>query len=297
MFIVLEVLLLTLKIIAALAVDFYHLFVPYPKKDVSGKVVLITGAGHGLGRSFALHFARLGSTLVLWDVNTEGNEETAKQVRELGTEAYTFTVDVRKKDVVYETAKSVQDKVGTVDILFNNAGVISGEEICNLTDSQIVRTFEVNAISHFWILKAFLPDMIKRNEGHIVTIASQAGKFGTPRMSDYCASKYAAVGLGESLHSELRVLGRAGVKTTLVCPFFIDTGMFTNLSFKTDSILKQDDAVSTIVDGVLRNKREIVIPSKHNIRIMFKAFAPFSVYDLIEDFTAINVGSQSGKYD
>ncbi|XP_033126163.1 estradiol 17-beta-dehydrogenase 11-like, partial [Anneissia japonica] len=150
MFFLFEILVLIIKICVALATDFYHIFVPYPKKDVRGKVVLITGAGHGLGRSFAHRFAKLGAKLVLWDMNEEGNEETAKQVRDLGAEAHTFTVDVRKKDIVYQTANIVKEKAGTVDILFNNAGVISGEEICNLTDGQIVRTFEVNAISHFW---------------------------------------------------------------------------------------------------------------------------------------------------
>ena len=131
-----------------------------------------------------------------------------------------------------------------------------GENLLNLTDIQIERTVQVNLLSNFWVrlfaninclydcvvylvfalsfqmpyelqtVKAFLPDMTSRNHGHIVTIASVAGLVGSCKMTDYCASKFGAVGFAESLEYELRAGGFDNVYTTTVCPYIINTGMF-----------------------------------------------------------------------
>ncbi len=91
---------------------------------------------------------------------------------------------------------------------------------------MIEKTFQVNTMAHLWLGKAFLPSMIEKNHGHVVTIASMAGKFGMAGLCDYCASKFAAVGFDESLRNELVHMGKDNVHTTVVCPYFINTGMF-----------------------------------------------------------------------
>lgn len=101
-----------------------------------------------------------------------------------------------------------------------------GKDLLDLQDEEILSTMNVNAISHFWTIKAFLPEMIEHNRGHIVTIASLAGTVGVNKLTDYCASKYAAVGLDAALRLELATNGYSKIKTTVVCPWFIDTGMF-----------------------------------------------------------------------
>lgn len=129
-------------------------------------------------------------------------------------------------------------------ILVNNAGIGSAKKFFDASDEIVDLTFRVNTIAHFWVswpvytysvsitilnsqtIKAFAPSMMAKNKGHIITIASTAGMFGVPGLMDYCASKFGAVGLHESLAAELDTLGANGVKTTLVCPYFIDTGMF-----------------------------------------------------------------------
>jgi len=93
------------------------------------------------------------------------------------------------------------------------------------SEIKIKTTIDVNTTSHAWTVKKILPSMIKRNSGHIVTIASVAGFFGVSGLADYCASKFGAVGFNESLRMELRTLN-SQVKTTCICPFYIDTGMF-----------------------------------------------------------------------
>ncbi|RUS71580.1 hypothetical protein EGW08_020658 [Elysia chlorotica] len=120
----------------------------------------------------------------------------------------------------------VKQEVGDVDILVNNAGIVTGTKFLDSPDSMNIKTMDINCNAHFWTVKAFLPAMLKKNRGHVVSLASAAGLFGVSGLSDYCASKFAAVGFDESLRAEIAKMGKTGVKTTVVCPFYINTGMF-----------------------------------------------------------------------
>lgn len=118
-----------------------------------------------------------------------------------------------------------------VSLLFNNAGVLSGRSLLDTPDHMIERSFNVNVIAHFWTVKAFLPTMIEKDHGHIVTIASMAGYVGIAKLIDYCSSKFAAVGFDEALRLELEVMGVENVHTTVICPYFIQaTGMFDDVN-------------------------------------------------------------------
>ncbi|KAH9496186.1 hypothetical protein Btru_010427 [Bulinus truncatus] len=199
------------------------------QKKVRGQVVLITGAGSGLGRLMSLKFASLGCKVVLWDIDENGNKETYNQVKNFGAEVKAYRVDLSKREEIYETSVQVKSDIGDVDILVNNAGIVTGKKFLECPDSLIEKTMAVNCNAHFWTTKSFLPSMVSRNHGHIVTIASSAGLFGISGLSDYCASKFAAVGFDESLRNELSKQKKTGVKTTVVCPFYIRTGMFTGV--------------------------------------------------------------------
>lgn len=127
-------------------------------KDIKGSdVVLITGAGSGLGRQFAIKFAELGcKKLILWDINEPGLQETKSLVEspKYESRAWIYVVDVTHRTQVYEYAERVKRDLGncsTVTYLINNAGVVAGNNILDLKDDSIIRTFEVNAISHFWV--------------------------------------------------------------------------------------------------------------------------------------------------
>ena len=130
-----------------------------------------------------------------------------------------------RRERVYAVAEETRAAAGGVDVLINNAGVVSGRSLLDIPDEKIEATFAVNTLSLFWVTKAVLPDMLRRGEGHIVTIASASGLIGVAKLSDYAASKWAAVGFDESLRAELRQTA-PGVRTTVVCPCYIDTGMF-----------------------------------------------------------------------
>ncbi|XP_053103178.1 epidermal retinol dehydrogenase 2 isoform X2 [Hemicordylus capensis] len=214
--------------------SFFLLFIPVRKKNVAGEIVLITGAGSGIGRIMALKFSRLGATLVLWDINVEGNKETARLARENGaTRVHYYTCDCSKRQEIYQVADQVKKEVGDVSILVNNAGIVTGKGFLNTPDSLIEKTMDVNIMAHFWTFKAFLPAMMASNHGHLVTIASGAGLMGINGLADYCASKFAAVGFAESIHTEMLALGKTGVKSTLVCPYFINTSMFDGVETNT----------------------------------------------------------------
>lgn len=164
-------------------------------KSVAGEIVLITGGGSGLGRMLSLKFAkREVAHIVIWDINKAGLDETVALVEKLGAKISSYVCDITDRHAVYETAERVRQEVGAVTILINNAGVVSGKKLMHTPDEKILLTMNVNIMSHFWMVKAFLPDMMNKNHGHLVSIASSAGLVGVPMMVDYCASKYAAVG-------------------------------------------------------------------------------------------------------
>lgn len=123
-------------------------------KPIDGELCLITGAGGGLGRLFAIEFAKEGAELVLWDCNAEANEQTAKLVRELGIKAHTYTIDLTKRESIYETADRVKREVGDVTMLVNNAGVVAGQKFLECPDTLLERTLLVNCHALFWVRHA-----------------------------------------------------------------------------------------------------------------------------------------------
>lgn len=250
------------------------LFIPKKKKSVTGEIVLITGAGHGLGRLTAYEFAKLKSKLVLWDINKHGIEDTAAECRRLGAKAHAFVVDCSNREDIYSSAKKVKEEIGDVSILVNNAGVVYTSDLFATQDPQIEKTFEVNVLAHFWTTKAFLPAMMKNNHGHIVTVASAAGHIGVPFLLAYCSSKFAAVGFHKALTEELAALEGTGVKTTCLCPNFINTGFIKNPSTALGPTLEPEEVVDKLMNGILTEQKMIFIPSSISFLIVVEKILP-----------------------
>nr|XP_016853513.1 PREDICTED: epidermal retinol dehydrogenase 2 isoform X3 [Anolis carolinensis] len=171
------------------------------QKNVAGKIVLVTGSANGIGREISINLARLGSILILWDIDEEGNCETAELAKANGALAvYTYKCDLRKREEIYAVAEQVKREVGDVDILINNAGVLKGKTFLDLLDSDMEETLEVNTTAHFWTCKAFLPAMIAHNEGHLVSIVSDTALAGGNKLTGYVGKKIVDGILKEKLY-------------------------------------------------------------------------------------------------
>jgi all-trans-retinol dehydrogenase (NAD+) len=258
---------------------------------ISGKTVVVTGGAAGIGRLVALKMAARGATAVLWDVDEARLERTTKEVSEAAVRATAHGVvcDVSDREAVAGAAARTAELAGPADILVNNAGVVSGKFFVELTPADIERTFAVNVLSLFWVTGAFLPQMIARGSGHIVTVASAAGLIGTPKETDYAASKFAAFGFDEALRQELR-RSSPGVLTTVVCPYYIDTGMFAGVKTRFPlllPILKEDRVATKIVRAVQLNRRRLFMPpmvyTTPPLRLL-----PVPLFDLVSDLFGVN---------
>ncbi|KAK3534007.1 hypothetical protein QTP86_000514 [Hemibagrus guttatus] len=203
-------------------------------------------------------------TLVLWDINLDGVKETARAVKEKGARSvHCYQVDCSDRGKVYQLAEQVKQEVGDVTILINNAGIVTGKKFMDSADSLVEKTLQVNTMAHFWTYKAFLPAMVEKNHGHLVCIASSAGLIGINGLADYCASKFAAVGFAESVALELIATGKDGIKTTIVCPYFINTGMFDGCSTKWPRmlpILEPEYVAKKIVNAILMDQTYLLMP-------------------------------------
>ncbi|XP_062919913.1 epidermal retinol dehydrogenase 2 isoform X2 [Mobula hypostoma] len=274
------------------------LVLPARKKNVSGEIVLITGAGSGIGRLVALQFARLQTVLVLWDIDAEGNQETARLAREQGaSRVHTYLCDCSKRTSVYDVAAKVKREVGDVSILINNAGIVTGRKFLDSPDDLLEKTVAVNTLAHFWTYKAFLPAMIASNHGHLVSIASSAGYFPVNGLADYCSSKMAAIGFAESIALELLASEKNGIKTTIVCPYFVNTGMFDGCKTKWPNfipILNQHYVAKRITDAILQEQVYLVMPRSLVFMLAIKNLLPmkvgtlfgryFGIFEMVDDF-------------
>jgi all-trans-retinol dehydrogenase (NAD+) len=257
--------------------------------DFSNKITLITGGACGLGRFIALKMAARGSHVVLWDIADESLTEIATEMSAAGYQATLYHCDVSDREMVYDTADKVRNQVGRVDILMNNAGVVSGRPFLECTDEQLRRTMEVNALAHFWTVKAFLPDMVRANSGYIVTIASAGGIVGSAGLVDYAASKFAAFGFDEALRAELKKQ-KLNIHTVVVCPYFMKGDMFegvkTRFSFLLP-ILNAEQVSERIVNTIARKKRRLIMPplvyATWPLRLL-----PVAIFDKAATFLGIN---------
>lgn len=265
-------------------------------KDLRNKVALITGGASGIGKLLARYLAQQGAIVIVWDVNESAIKGLEAEAAEHKLSIFGMVCNITKRDEVYQQAASIKDTWGPVAILVNNAGVVSGSTFLNTPDEKMIQTMEVNTLAHFWTLKAFLPDMISRNEGHIVTIASAAGIIGVTGLADYSASKFAAFGLHEAIRMELRRL-KKNIQTTVVCPFFINTGMFDGVKTRFPlllPIMEPEQAARRILNAILKNKKRLIMPpfvySVYLLRLL-----PVSWFDGLADFFGVNHAMDSFK--
>mmetsp|Transcript_90866 Transcript_90866/g.111219 ORF Transcript_90866/g.111219 Transcript_90866/m.111219 type:complete len:311 (+) Transcript_90866:46-978(+) len=246
--------------------ELYKLYIKITKKkySIKNKVILITGGASGIGKLLAIKCKNEGGIVCIWDINDKGLNEM-KNIVDLCQKC-----DVTSYDNVINSANVLLSKFNKLDILVNNAGIVFGNTLLDLTPKQINLTYGVNILSHYWTVKAFLPGMIKRESGHIISIVSTSGLAGVGYLTDYSASKFACNGFDQSLKRELKLLNKhKGIYFTGIFPHFISTGMFDGTKPEAKSLilrmiypgwLKPERVCNEIYNAIIYKKRKVKIP-------------------------------------
>jgi len=185
---------------------------------IENQIAVVTGAGRGIGRAIAIELGRLGAQVILAARSRTELEETAGKI---GARASVIPTDVRKKEELHRLFDQVFTTIGPVDILVNAAGLGIFAPVVDFKDEDFETVMETNLRGIFLTSRFVLPSMIERNRGHIINIASIAGKVGSANRAVYCASKFGVVGFTESLAEEVR---QYGIRVAVICPGSTNTG-------------------------------------------------------------------------
>jgi len=231
-------------------------------KNFTDKVVVITGAASGMGREYALEFARLGAVVAITDVNAEQLAETHNMVKAITRKnSLSEVLDIAAEESVTDFAGKVKRELGNAHIIINNAGIGGGgAPVWVQVNGQYHTTMQVNFFAVVYITKAFLPQLLANQEGAVVNVSSVFGLLGTPGTSDYCASKFAVRGFTESLMVELadtpisvHLVHPGGIKTN-IAKHSKNGAEFEEKYLKTDPLF----AVREVIKGIKSGKQRMI---------------------------------------
>lgn len=241
--------------------------------------VLITGGASGIGKIMGRMALEKGAKcFIIWDINMVNIEATRKELGKYG-KVVGYMVDVSKNDVVEDMYKKTVEDCGDIDILINCAGIItSNKTFDQQTPDEIVRTISINTIAPMFVARAVLPDMLRRNRGHLCTIASAGGMLSNPKMSVYAASKWGAIGWSDSVRIELQDM-KSDVHMTTVAPYYINTGMFDGVKSSIIPILKPEYVAKRIIRAIERNKMFRGIPFGFHFIRFWQFVLPTRIFD------------------
>ncbi len=257
---------------------------------IKGTNVLITGGASGIGRIMGRICLEKGaSNLIVWDINQANIDKTEAELSDVKPaeagvskgQIHSYIVNVSDPQAIKSAYEKVKSEVGEVDILVNCAGIVRGN---NTFDKQTVQdidlTMDINANAPMYVALSVLPDMLRRDRGHICNIASAAGMLGVPKLSVYCASKWAVIGWTESMRVELKQ-ARSHVRVTSVAPYFINTGMFGGVNSKVFPILDPEKTAAKIIRAVEVGKSFRGIPFAYHFIRIWQGLLPNFLFDFI----------------
>lgn len=241
--------------------------------------VLITGGASGIGKIMGRMALEKGAKcFIIWDINLVGIEATRKELGKYG-KVKGYVVDVSNNEIVNVAYRKTVEDCGEIDILINCAGIItSNKTFDQQTPEEIVKTMNINTIAPMFVTRAMLPDMLKRNRGHVCTIASAGGMISNPKMSVYAASKWGVIGWSDSVRIELQEM-KSDVHFTTVAPYYINTGMFDGVKSRIIPILKPEYVAKRVIRAIERNKAFRGIPFGFHFIRFWQAILPTRVFD------------------
>ena len=192
-----------------------------------GQVVVVTGAGRGIGRSIALSFAKEGADVVCISRTQANSGKVAEEIRQMGRKAWAFGIDVADSAAVNEMSAAVLKEAGKIDVLVNNAGVTRDNLFMRMSEEEWDTVINTNLKGAYLLCKSFIRSFIKQRSGRIINIASIVGLTGNAGQCNYAASKAALVGFTKSLAREV---ASRSITVNAIAPGFIETDMTGALS-------------------------------------------------------------------
>lgn len=224
-------------------------------RTVDGKVVAITGAARGIGRATAEALARRGARVAIGDLDVELAERTADAIGG-GTRA--FALNVTDRGSVERFITQTEEHLGPIDVLVNNAGIMPIVRFLDETPESVERQFAINVLGVINGMQLMLPRMIERGRGHVVNVASSAGKFGAPGVATYCGTKHAVVGITDALRTELK---GAPVDFSLVMPGVVRTELTSGVpDARGIKSAQPEDIAEAIVEAIETGRYEVFVP-------------------------------------
>lgn len=227
-------------------------------QSLKNKNALITGAGKGIGKAVALSLAAEGTNVILLARTKADLEKTAEEIEALGVKAFIVTADVSDIKSVNEAVEKALAEFKTIDILINNAGIGKFGKFMDLAPEEFEQIIKVNLMGVYYATRAVLPGMIEQQSGDIVNISSTAGLRGAAATSAYSASKFAVIGLTESLMQEVR---KHNIRVTALTPSTVATDMAKDLNLtdgNPDRVMQPEDVAELIVAQLKLNKRVFI---------------------------------------
>ena len=268
-------------------------------KDLKGKIVVITGAGSGIGRALAIQMAQHGAKLALCDIQQKALLETLKIVTDYQTPCLAETVDVSDHTAMQQFARKTAATLGEADILINNAGVALSADFPSMSRSDLEWLFSIN----FWGVvhgcQAFLDQLSHRSEAQIVNIASVFGLVGIGGQSAYCASKFAIRGFSESLRAEFR---STNIDVMTVYPGGVNTNIVANgrhyqdhlgqvidpsqlaERFSRQTLTSPEKASAKIIQAIKRKKPRLMIGADARLLDLCSRLSPIRFSQILNSF-------------
>jgi 3-oxoacyl-[acyl-carrier protein] reductase len=223
--------------------------------DLKHRVAVITGASKGIGKAIASELAKQGCNVVLNARNKEELHATEKEISRAGVKILSVAADVRNPMDVEALAKTTERELGPATILVNNAGIGQFAEVAQLSDEDFRSILETNLFGVFYCCRAFLPGMIQKEQGHIVNIASLAGKNPFVGGSAYCASKAGLISFAECLMLEVR---HHNIKVSTICPGSVQTEFGSGEMSKRNWALSSEDVATAVLDVLTTSQGSLI---------------------------------------
>ena len=246
------------------------------RRSLAGRVVAITGGARGIGRATAAALVTQGARVAIGDIEAGLAQQTAQQ---LGGGTVGLPLDVTDRASFAEFLDQVEQQVGPLDVLINNAGIMPIGPFVNETDATADRMIDINLKGVIYGSKLALDRFLPRNRGYLVNVASVAGKAGFPGGATYCATKHAVVGLSEAIRAEVRA---TDIDVSIVMPVVVNTELGSGLQHSRGvKVVEPEEVANAIVDALQTGRVDVYVPKSVQGLFRFMYVIPRGVADLV----------------